>query len=106
MTAAPEPFYELWAALMAGYDETRLLVARPAWHTQAACRGVGPGRVYVAQGEDTRPARALCAQCPVSTPCAAAGDDHGIWGRDERTPAPPRSSGADCGTLRVGAARR
>lgn len=79
MTAAPEPFYELLAALMAGHDETRLLVARPSWHAQAACRGVGPDRFYVAQGEDTRPARAMCADCPVSTPCAAAADGYGIW---------------------------
>lgn len=45
----------------------------------ALLAGVGPDRFYVAQGEDTRPARAMCADCPVRTPCAAAADSHGIW---------------------------
>ncbi len=56
---------------------------RPAWFTQAACRGVGPEVFYVERGADVRPAKALCAACPVIDACrsyaAANHVDGGIW---------------------------
>lgn len=42
---------------------------RPAWMAQAACRGVGPDVFYIERGGDTRPAKAMCEQCPVIGEC-------------------------------------
>ncbi len=58
-----------------------LLLDRPAWHEQAACRGVGPDVFFVDKGQSTAPAKALCDQCTVRQACGEAGlyEDHGIW---------------------------
>lgn len=71
------------------------LLGRPAWHAQAACRGMGPDLFFVRRGEPTEPAKAICATCPVIGPCGEAGEmEVGIWGgasartrRRERRPA-------------------
>ena len=57
------------------------LLHRPAWHRDAACRGQ-LDRFFPGQGDDLRPARQLCAGCPVREPCLDAGMDElqGIWG--------------------------
>ncbi len=54
---------------------------RPSWWTDAACRGVGSAVFFLDRGGDTRPALALCAECPVTSECAAAGagEDFGVW---------------------------
>lgn len=59
-------------------------VTRPAWHRQAACRGMGPDVFFPAPGRTAQPARAICADCPVAQECSAeALADHGlegVWG--------------------------
>ena len=56
------------------------LLRRPGWHRQAACRGMGPAMWFPDLGGDVRPAKAICAACPVQEPCAEAGaDEVGIW---------------------------
>lgn len=63
----------------AGLELLEQLLARPAWHAQAACRGYGPGAFFA---DDPVPARETCARCPVRLPCAEAGqtERHGTWG--------------------------
>ena len=57
-----------------------LLRARPAWHREAACRGQGPAIFFVARGESTKPAKAICSECTVTAHCeAASADEQGIW---------------------------
>jgi hypothetical protein len=60
------------------------LIERPRWHSQAACRGIGPDVFFGAGRPSTRRAFVLCAQCPVRQPCRDAAEDHsvdyGIWG--------------------------
>lgn len=81
-----DPFYN---ALMrsrpgdygAGPEElVAALLRRPAWHSEAACRGVGPGVFFLGRGGDTRPARALCASCTTTEDCrTASAEELGIW---------------------------
>lgn len=58
------------------------IAERPAWHASAACRGKGPEIFYAERGDDTRPAKDMCAACPVQVQCAEAGsrERHGVWG--------------------------
>lgn len=65
---------------------------RPAWHAEAACRGMGPADFYsgyeVGRGHHDEPTpdlwRALdtCRGCPVAAECREAGDGErwGVWG--------------------------
>jgi len=64
---------------------------RPAWHAEAACRGLhaegGPNTFFpegknMAAVREHRAARAICDSCPVTEQCAAAGlgEYYGIWG--------------------------
>ena len=56
------------------------LLARPPWHREAACGGQGPAIFFVARGESTKPAKAICAVCTVTAQCeAASADEQGIW---------------------------
>ena len=56
------------------------LLHRPAWHAQAACRGMGTELWFPERGGDVRAAKAICSGCPVAARCDAAGDgEHGIW---------------------------
>ena len=48
---------------------TAMLADRPAWHRLAACRDHDPALWFPARGDDTRPAKAVCAECPVAGPC-------------------------------------
>ncbi len=55
-------------------DATRLLaelVHRPAWQTDAACRGRGVAAWFPGRGEPLDPAREVCAGCAVSVECAS-----------------------------------
>jgi WhiB family transcriptional regulator, redox-sensing transcriptional regulator len=60
-------------------------MARPAWHRQAACRGVGVS-IFVAGmgGQYEELPRQLCARCPVRRDCLesalADGSLQGFWG--------------------------
>ena len=67
-----------------------LLFRRPIWFDQAACRGIGPGVFFRANGGLRGPcpgrstALALCDACPVAWDCLAdaldRGEQDGIWG--------------------------
>jgi hypothetical protein len=61
------------------------IVNRPAWHRQAACRGMGTDAFFPGRGEPLDEAIAVCEGCPVRSECfdaaAAIGNDcHGVWG--------------------------
>lgn len=63
-------------------DVLALLAAiRPAWMADAACRGHDPRLWFPERGADVRPAKQICATCPVAGECAEAGaGEVGIWG--------------------------
>ena len=75
-------------------DSVPDLLARPAWHTEAACSGLGNEMFFASRGSPSvtqaRAARAVCAVCPVIEQCreAGLGEKYGIWGgtteRDRR----------------------
>lgn len=56
----------------------------PDWQDQAACQNSHPDLFFPAKYEDVRPAKRICADCPVHNQCleyALANDEqHGIWG--------------------------
>jgi WhiB family redox-sensing transcriptional regulator len=58
--------------------------APPAWHAQAACRGVDVNIFFPGVGGSTWTAKALRGTCPVAEPCRAYAmgdtDVHGVWG--------------------------
>jgi WhiB family transcriptional regulator, redox-sensing transcriptional regulator len=62
------------------------LVRRPAWHRQAACRGVGTAAFIIGQGAQyEKRARRVCAGCPVRQECLETALAHGdtmtgLWG--------------------------
>jgi WhiB family redox-sensing transcriptional regulator len=60
------------------------LLPRPAWHRNAACRGMGPALFFPTHGETAAGAKAICAGCMVRPECLEeALDDEtlqGIWG--------------------------
>lgn len=89
----PRPFVDVFE----GLDEFRTMVhelphttleffafSRPAWHADAACKGVDPELFFSSQPVDIRSALALCSSCPVRENCAAdaieRGEEQGIWG--------------------------
>lgn len=81
---APDPlFAALMVATSTDLDVVAVLtsLARPAWHADAACRGMGPAMFFPERGAPVAPAKAVCAGCPVAGPCAEAGrGEVGIWG--------------------------
>ena len=54
------------------------------WHDAAACTGSNADLFFPERGADQRPAKAICARCPVRLGCLewaiANGEDSGIWG--------------------------
>lgn len=54
-----------------------------SWRTQAACIGLGD-LFFIERGDSARPAKAICAICPVIDDCLdyalANSLKHGIWG--------------------------
>ena len=63
-------------------------ITRPAWHAQAACRGVGTEAFFVegrGRANHTRKqaVELYCSQCPVVAECREAGrhEAYGTWGR-------------------------
>jgi hypothetical protein len=65
-------------------DLLRSILARPAWHRRAACRGIGPEAFFPVRGQRTDFAKEVCAGCPVRRECRAYAvanlDVSGIWG--------------------------
>jgi len=65
---------------------------RPAWYSQAACRGHDTNLFFPLPGDPAAAAKALCGGCPVRAPCRAVAESdrslQGIWGgtsaRDRR----------------------
>jgi WhiB family redox-sensing transcriptional regulator len=82
---------------MTSLDE---LLRRPAWQADGACHEHPDVNFFPAPGEDSRPAKAVCAGCLVRTECAAYATRErilcGIWGgttgRDRRAARPALSS--------------
>lgn len=72
------------------------LLRRPAWHVDAACRGMDPNTFFPGRGESVEPARAVCATCPVAAPCADAGTTEtvGVWGGLSARQRRPQSTAA------------
>lgn len=66
--------------------------AGPAWLDQAVCAQTDPDAFFPEKGGSARPAKAVCAVCPVRAECleyALEHDErHGVWGglseRDRR----------------------
>jgi len=60
------------------------LINRPAWHRQAACRGMGTDAFFPERGGSGADAKAICVGCTVREDClsAASADPGtlGIWG--------------------------
>ena len=58
----------------------------PDWHDQAACAGKPQEWFFPQRGDDVRPAKAVCASCPVNAECLAWALEQdtttlqGIWG--------------------------
>lgn len=54
------------------------------WHDEAACSGSNADLFFPERGADQRPAKAICARCPVRLDCLewalANGETSGIWG--------------------------
>lgn len=66
-------------------DELLALLRPPAWHTDAACRGVGAATFFPERDASAAAARTICATCPVRADCLAAAhsygtDTAGVWG--------------------------
>jgi WhiB family redox-sensing transcriptional regulator len=69
------------------------LAARPRWQSDAACRDHPELTWFPERGDDTRPAKTVCASCPVRDDCATfaasfGGTLVGVWagssGRERR----------------------
>ncbi len=77
----PDALLEAGAELVDGIG-----LGRPTWHADGACRRPEHSGVnfFPQRGEDARPAKAVCAACPVRTDCLdqalSTGEKHGIWG--------------------------
>lgn len=63
-------------------DDFLLEMLHPAWHRDAACRGMDAKIFYPHSYESAKPALTVCADCPVREQCDEAGksDVFGIWG--------------------------
>lgn len=59
-----------------------LLASRPAWHADALCQEHPEVSFFPGQGDDIRPAKAVCASCLVRPECRAWALDQGeeLWG--------------------------
>jgi len=83
--------FALYDSMMRGTDDLPdvldlldlLTPNEAAWRKQAACRGADPTLFMPSRGDDVRPAKAICAVCPVKDDCleqALTGHESGIWG--------------------------
>jgi hypothetical protein len=65
-------------------DAARPFFERPEWHQRAACADVHTDVFFPTRGQDTRPAKAICATCSVRDECLEWAldnvDQHGVWG--------------------------
>jgi WhiB family redox-sensing transcriptional regulator len=60
-----------------------ILLCRPAWQAEAACRGSGASQFFPTRGASLEAARAACARCSVREPCLATAladpEIQGVW---------------------------
>ncbi len=60
------------------------LLARPAWHADAACREHPELTWFPGHGEPLDEVKAICGRCLVAPECRASAienrDRHGVWG--------------------------
>ena len=60
------------------------LDADSRWQDQALCAQVDPEIMYPEKGVSARPAKRICASCPVKAECLSYALDHderfGVWG--------------------------
>ena len=74
--------------LLEEFPDLAKALAPPGWHSEAACRGMGPGQFFPAHGQNGTKARAICEKCPVAASCFAQAietEAAGIWaGTTER----------------------
>jgi WhiB family transcriptional regulator, redox-sensing transcriptional regulator len=74
------------SAVLPTLDSLHELIVRvrPAWHADALCREHPEVNFFPERGEDARPARAICARCPVIAECRShaveRNEIHGLWG--------------------------
>ena len=61
-----------------------LLAPTPSWFRWAACIGVSAELFFPSRGDESRSAKAVCAECPVCSECLefalTTGEKFGIWG--------------------------
>jgi len=63
----------------------------PAWHLQAACRGVKNPDIFFPHGNTaTEAAIELCGRCPVRDACRQSATDLNLWGTWGGTTRPER----------------
>ena len=76
-----EPDQKVMALLMEDLLPA-LVIERPSWMAEAACRGEDTALFFIERGGSTTEAKALCAECPVKEPCLAYAIEHdldGVW---------------------------
>jgi WhiB family redox-sensing transcriptional regulator len=86
-----------------------VLLARPVWHADAACRGQGPAAFFPTRRDRKEPTRAVrraCRECPVRIDCLqfaldhGSYADHGVWGgTSEKQRRQARRRGLDAAAL-------
>lgn len=68
----------------AGTRNTKFKIHDEPWIEDAACRGMDTEIFFPHQGDDTRPAKAVCDGCTVRSECLdyalRTGEHHGVWG--------------------------
>lgn len=81
-TEDPDPRLELLMANHDPADVLTVLLGRPSWHRQAACRGLGPDAFFPERGRSTDAALEVCERCAVEAECREAGSTelYGVWG--------------------------
>ncbi len=63
-------------------DDYFLDQLHPAWHADAACRGMDPDIFFPIEHRAQREAKEVCKGCPVRETCESSGlgESYGIWG--------------------------
>jgi hypothetical protein len=69
-------------------DLLTILIGRPSWHADAACKTHPKISWFPGRGDDQSVAKKICEGCPVQQQCLNAGNagqEHGVWGGLNRT---------------------
>lgn len=57
---------------------TAINIFAPAWMAEALCASVDPALWFPERGESGRPAKKVCAECPVAAACLSWALEHQI----------------------------